>query len=197
MKQTPSQTVGPFFAYGLTSQQYSYDFAQIATGQMRPNDDLPEAIRLVGRVFDGDGTVIPDAMLELWQANSAGRYNHPVDQREDRPLTPGFTGFGRFGTGTDPEARFLFDTVKPGSAETGAAPFITVIVFARGLLNHAYTRVYFSDEASANAKDPVLNSVPADRRDTLVAGRHDTPTGTEYRFDIHMQGDLETVFFDV
>lgn len=198
MKQTPSQTVGPFFAYGLTAEQYGYDFTQLATGQMRPDDNMPgEPIRIVGRVFDGDGEIVPDAMIELWQANSEGRYRHPADDRSERPLTEGFTGFGRMGTGTDPQQRFVFETVKPGAAGDGSAPFISVIVFMRGLPNHAYTRIYFSDEAEANASDPVLSRVAGERRDTLIAQRHESPAGVEYRFDIHMQGDRETVFFDL
>lgn len=198
LKQTPSQTVGPFFAYGLTPEQYRYDFPQLVDGQMRPREDMPgEAIRIVGRVFDADGQAAEDAMIELWQPNAAGRFNHPADQRPDRPLVEGFSGFGRFGTGTDPEARFIFDTVKPGTIDDRQAPFITVIVFMRGLLNHAYTRLYFSDDQAAQADDPVLQSVPAERRQTLIAERHDTATGVEYHFDIHMQGDRETVFFDL
>ena len=198
MKQTPSQTVGPFFAYGLTAQQYGYNFTQLATGQMRPDDDMPgEAIRIVGRVYDGDGQAAEDAMIELWQPNAEGRFRHPADDRSERPLTDGFTGFGRFGTGTDPRQRFIFDTIKPGAIGDGSAPFISVIVFMRGLLNHAYTRIYFSDEAQANASDPVLSRVAGDRRDTLIAQREETSTGVEYRFDIHMQGPQETVFFDV
>jgi protocatechuate 3,4-dioxygenase, alpha subunit len=105
-----------------------------------------------------------------------------------------FSGFGRQGTGTDPDNRFIFETIKPGPVDAEQAPHISVIVFMRGLLTHAYTRVYFSDETEANARDPVLNSVPEDRRQTLIATREADGT---YRFDIHMQGDAETVFFDV
>lgn len=196
LKQTPSQTVGPYFAYGLTAQQYHYPFSQFASGQLVDENTQGERIRIVGRVFDGAGTPIDDAMIEIWQANATGRFNHPRDSREARALDPSFKGFGRFGTGTTQDNSFRFETIKPGAASEGAAPFISVIVFARGLLSHAYTRLYFSDEAEANASDKVLDQVPADRRDTLIAHRHETPTGVEYRFDIHMQGDRETVFFD-
>jgi len=192
--QTPSQTVGPYFAYGLTPEQYGYDMASTAIPVMADEDVPGERIRVEGRVFDGNGDVIPDAMIELWQADSQGRYASPADPRSSNVA---FRGFGRCGTGTDPKNRFWFDTVKPGAPAEGEAPHINVIVFMRGLLTHAYTRLYFSDEAAANAADPVLASVPADRRDTLVARREDGPRGTIYHFDIRMQGDGETVFFDV
>jgi protocatechuate 3,4-dioxygenase alpha subunit len=187
--QTPSQTVGPFFAYGLTPEQYGYPFTSIASGEMA-GEATGERIRIVGQVIDGEGAPISDAMVELWQADEQGRYA----DREPGSNT-GFSGFGRQGTGTDPEQRFVFDTVKPGPVDAEQAPHISVIVFMRGLLTHAYTRIYFSDEEQANARDPVLNSVPAERRHTLIAQRQDD--GRTYRFDIRMQGDDETVFFDV
>lgn len=197
-KQTPSQTVGPFFAYGLTAQQYHYPLSQLATGMMRPSGAISGTpIRILGRVFDGQGQSVNDAMIELWQPNAAGRFNHPNDTRSERPLEPNFLGFGRCGTGTDAEHRFVFDTIKPGAIDTEQAPFITVVVFMRGLLNHAYTRIYFSDDTAAHQHDPVLQSVPEARRQTLIAQRHDRATGIEYEFDIHMQGAHETVFFDV
>lgn len=190
LKQTPSQTVGPYFAYGLTARQYGYPFSSFADGAMAGEDTEGERIRVVGRVLDGDGVPVPDAMIEIWQADAQGRFAHPADGRGSNA---GFTGFGRFGTGTDPEARFIFDTVKPGAAAAGEAPHLNVIVFMRGLLTHVYTRIYFADEAAANAIDPVLSAVPENRRGTLVAARD----GQTYRFDIRMQGDGETVFFDV
>ena len=129
-----------------------------------------------------------------WQADAAGRYAHPVDPRG---ANSPFAGFGRMGTGSDPENRFHFETVKPGPPGAGQAPHINLVLFMRGMLSHAYTRIYFSDEAVANAEDPVLSSVPAERRDSLIARRGEGPDGILYRFDIHMQGDRETVFFDV
>lgn len=194
LKQTPSQTVGPFFAYGLTPQQYGYQMASVADGDLLAPEIAGERIRLEGKVFDGEGAAIHDAMIEIWQADAQGRYAHPADQRGSNV---GFKGFGRQGTGTDPEMRYVFSTIKPGAVSDGEAPHINVIVFARGLLNHLFTRVYFSDEAMANAADAVLNGVPEDRRQTLVAQREDGPGGAVYRFDIHLQGDRETVFFDV
>jgi protocatechuate 3,4-dioxygenase alpha subunit len=195
-KQTPSQTVGPYFAYALTSEQYGYPYPSFAGSQVANEDTEGERIRVMGQVLDGAGDPVTDAMIEIWQANAFGRYNHPEDKRRDN-YDPTFKGFGRCGTGTDPQSRFVFDTVKPGAVGDGQAPHLNVIVMMRGLLSHAYTRIYFSDETEANAKDPVLQSVPEDRRETLIARREKGPTGALYRFDIHMQGDNETVFFDV
>lgn len=196
-KQTPSQTVGPYFAYGLTAQQYGYDFDSIAGGRLAGEDIEGERIRIVGRVLDGNGYPVDDAMIEIWQADAQGRYAHPADPRGSNVA---FKGFGRVGTGTDPANRFVFDTVKPGRvpAPDGGeqAPHISLIVFARGMLNHAFTRIYFPDEAAANRSDPVLALVPEDRRATLIAARDETASGVVYHFDIHLQGSRETVFFD-
>jgi protocatechuate 3,4-dioxygenase alpha subunit len=192
--QTPSQTVGPFFAYGLTGEQYGYRFSQIASGRIAGPEEAGERIRIVGRVLDGEGVPIPDALIEIWQADAAGRYQHPADRRGSNS---GFTGFGRVGTGTDRDNRFIFDTIKPGSVDGAQAPHVTLVVMMRGLLTHAYTRLYFSDEARANQHDEVLLSVAPDRRETLLARREDTVTGPVYHFDIRMQGERETVFFDL
>jgi protocatechuate 3,4-dioxygenase alpha subunit len=194
LKQTPSQTVGPFFAYGLTPEQYGYPFKNTVRSVLVEPDTDGEHIRIEGQVFDGEGDLIPDAMIEIWQADAQGRYAHPDDARGS---DPSFFGFGRVGTGTDPENRFFFDTIKPGAVDDEQAPHVNVIVFMRGMLVHAFTRIYFSDEAEANGKDPVLQSVPQERRGTLIAQREETPGGLVYRFDIHMQGDKETVFLDV
>lgn len=196
LKQTPSQTIGPFFAYSLTAPQYGYAFSGIAGAAVAGEATEGRRIRIVGQVFDGTGEAVLDAMIETWQANAAGRYAHPADRRRDN-LDPTFTGFGRFGTGTDPQRRFIFDTVKPGAVGDGQAPHIGLIVTARGVPNHLYTRLYFADEEEANARDPVLGSVPAARRDTLLATPADGVGGAVYRFDIHLQGPRETVFFDV
>jgi protocatechuate 3,4-dioxygenase alpha subunit len=192
LRQTPSQTVGPFFAYALAPEQYGYDFASIAGGSLIEGDVPGQRIRIEGRVFDGKGELVPDAMIEIWQADGEGRYAHPADPRGSNIA---FRGFGRMGTGTDPKSRFVFETIKPGSVDGTQAPHVNVIVFMRGLLLQAYTRIYFSDEAEANARDPVLSSVPAERRKTLVAIKDDA--SAVYRLDIHMQGPDETVFFDV
>ncbi len=193
-KETPSQTVGPFFAFGLTSAQYGYPHNQIASSEVADTRVPGEHIEIVGQVLDGAGEAIPDAMVEIWQADAEGRYAHPADPRGSNQL---FRGFGRCGTGTLPESRFAFRTVKPGSVDGTQAPHVNVIVFMRGLLTHAYTRLYFSDEAAQNTRDPVLKSVPSERRKTLIAQREDMSGSILYRFDIRMQGDDETVFFDV
>jgi protocatechuate 3,4-dioxygenase alpha subunit len=194
LKQTPSQTVGPFFAYGLTPEQYGYVFRALA-GSVLVDDDTPgERIRIAGRVLDGESNPVPDALVEIWQADAAGRYAQPADPRGSN--LP-FRGFGRCGTGTDPEHRFVFETIKPGPIGDGQAPHINVLVFMRGMLSHVYTRIYFDDEAEANARDPVLGSVEEERRRTLIATRKTTTGGTVYRFDLRMQGPEETVFFDV
>lgn len=172
MKQTPSQTVGPYFAYGLTPEQYLYDFKSLVGNQLVDPLDQPDAITITGQVFDGQNQLIPDAMLEVWDA----QHNR----------------FGRFGTGTDPKNRFVFYMVKPESID-GQAPHLSVIIFMRGQLIHTYTRLYFSDEAERNAQDEVLNTVPAERRHTLIAQQ----TETGYTFNIFMQGENETVFFDI
>src|ERR671915_654424 len=184
---TPSQTVGPFFHDALLDRDRSELISP----------DHPEAIRIDGAVYDGAGKPISDAMVEIWQANGAGRYNDPKDDREDLPLDPEtFSGFGR--SGTDAGGRFSFVTVKPGSVpgpDGGMqAPHIIVSVFARGLLKRVVTRIYFPDEEEANANDPVLSSVedPGFQR-TLVA--HDE--GDTLRFDIHLQGENQTAFFEL
>lgn len=194
--QTPSQTVGPFFAYGLTPAQYGYPFASLVTPSLVDERTEGERIRVMGQVLDGEGRPIDDAMVEIWQANAHGRYRRPADgDAKDNTIDPSFTGFGRAGTGPDPEHRFIFDTIKPGAPGDGQAPHLSVILTMRGLLNHLYTRIYFEDETEANAADPVLAKVPDDRRATLIAHRS-SPSQAVYRFDIRMQGPKETVFFD-
>ena len=182
---TPSQTVGPFFIIGLPFE-----------GDERlVDEDAPDAVRIEGVVFDGDGVPVDDALVEIWQANRGGRYAHPEDTREEIPLEAGFSGHGR--CGTDVSGRYWFVTVKPGPVPAPGgglqAPHIEVSVFARGLLKRLATRVYFPDEAEANETDPVLSGLDPERRGTLVA-RDD---GGVLRFDIRLQGEAETVFFDV
>ena len=189
---TPSQTVGPFFAYGLTSNG-AYDWNDAFSNNLVTPDTSGERIRITGRITDGDGAPVPDAMLEIWQADAQGRFNDPKDTRG--PANTTFKGFGR--TGTTPDGTFTFDTIKPGAVPgvDGApqGPHILMAVFARGMLLHLYTRIYFDGEAG-NADDAVLAQVPADRRHTLIARRG---ADGAYRFDIRIQGDDETVFFEV
>ncbi|MGI9463183.1 MAG: protocatechuate 3,4-dioxygenase subunit alpha, partial [Aestuariivirgaceae bacterium] len=185
--ETPSQTVGPFFALGLTAGQYDYPHTSIAGPNLTTTDTEGTRITVTGQVFDGDGEPVTDAMIELWQADASGRY-------PDEGSNTGFKGFGRAGTGASDTARFTFQTVKPGSIGQTHAPHINVTVFMRGALNHLFTRIYFPEDGADHANDSVLSTVPPDRRATLIA----KPDGTNtYRFDIHMQGAQETVFFDV
>ncbi|MBX6356108.1 MAG: protocatechuate 3,4-dioxygenase subunit alpha [Micromonosporaceae bacterium] len=183
---TPSQTVGPFLHIGLPWPDGPYVVPE----------GTPGAIRITGQVIDGAGEPVPDAIVETWQADPDGRFAHPDDPRGAQPpALDGFRGFGR--CPTDAQGRYEILTVKPGplpAPEGGMeAPHLNVSVFSRGLLDRLVTRIYFPDEAEANAADPVLNAVPESRRGTLVA----TPDGAGLRFDIRMQGENETVFFAV
>jgi protocatechuate 3,4-dioxygenase alpha subunit len=185
---TPSQTIGPFFALdapeAMTWPDGPYVVAEGTEG----------AVRLEGRVLDGAGEPVPDGLVESWQADADGRFRHPDDPRGGVAST-GFRGFGR--CATDADGRFFLVTVKPGivPAPDGRpqAPHIDLSIFARGLNQRLVTRVYFADERQRNAADPVLASLPEAARATLLA----TPAGGGYRFDVHLQGEHETVFFDV
>ena len=200
---TPSQTVGPFFAYGLAPNgrcqwdpNGSYSWKETVGDNLITPDTSGQKIRIEGRITDGDGAPINDAMLEIWQADAQGRYAHPRDDRA-RPNAK-FKGFGR--SATDKDGNYSFDTVKPGAvAGPGGqpqAPHIVFCIFSRGMLRQIYTRLYFSDE-EANAGDPILTLVPADRRGTLVAHKSMRGELPIYRFDIRVQGENETVFFDI
>jgi protocatechuate 3,4-dioxygenase alpha subunit len=182
---TPSQTVGPYFRIGLPDDGGPY---------LVPPDH-PHAIEVLGTLFDGKGAPVSDALIEIWQADRNGRYDHPEDVREDIPLDAGFHGFGR--CATDASGGYRFVTVKPGRVPHPSggmqAPHIDVSVFARGLLKRLVTRIYFPDEGAANESDPVLSSVEPQRRAALVAREEDGAL----RFDIHLQCDRETPFFDL
>jgi protocatechuate 3,4-dioxygenase alpha subunit len=192
---TPSQTVGPYFAYGLTSNG-KYEWNDAFSNNLVTADASGERIRVEGRVFDGDGALVPDCMLEIWQADAQGRFSDPQDKRA--PPNTSFKGFGR--CATDGNGGYAFDTIKPGQVADPdgkpQAPHLLLAVFARGMLLHLYTRIYFDGEA-ANAADPVLALVPADRRTTLIAARKPGAGNAVYVLDVHLQGDKETVFFDV
>jgi protocatechuate 3,4-dioxygenase alpha subunit len=183
---TPSQTVGPFFHDALIDENRSEMVAP----------DHSQAIRIEGTVYDGAGDVVPDAMVEIWQANPSGRYNDPKDDREDLPLGPeAFSGFGR--SDTVDGGKFTFITLKPGAIPgpggQAQAPHIMVSVFARGLLKRAVTRLYFPQEEEANSSDPVLSSIEnPELRRTLIA----IDEGGVLRFDIRLQGDNQTAFFE-
>jgi len=185
---TASQTIGPFFHHGLDRPGWE---------DLTTEGPLGQTILLEGRIVDGDGQPLGDALIEIWQANAAGRYAHPED-KQAKPLDPRFRGFGRVKTAKD--GTYRFTTIKPGAVpgrgNAMQAPHINMTIFARGLLRHLVTRVYFADE-SANGTDPVLNSIEnAAARRTLVA-QANGGTPPSYRFDIVLQGKGETVFFDV
>jgi len=195
-KQSAAQTIGPYFAICLTPEIWGME--GVASNTLRRSDTPGEHIRIAGRVLDGNGEGVSDALIEIWQANGAGRYRHPEDDRAELALDEGFTGFGR--CMTDGDGVFSFETVKPGRVPGQGnrlqAPHVSLIVQARGMLSHAFTRFYFSDEEAANGEDPVLALVEAARRPTLIAQRNESPDGTVYRLDIVLQGEDETVFFD-
>jgi protocatechuate 3,4-dioxygenase alpha subunit len=188
LKQTASQTVGPFFHFGLILGGENVLVNERTSG---------ERIYIEGRVWDGAGEPVPDAMVEIWQADAQGIFNHPADPQHQQ-ADPFFRGFGR--SGTVEGGKFWFKTIKPGrihwDEQQDQAPHVNIRVFARGMLIHAVTRLYFSGE-SANQNDPVLNSIEdAKRRQTLIARRAESADLPTYHFDIHLQGELETVFFD-
>ncbi|MFJ2507321.1 protocatechuate 3,4-dioxygenase subunit alpha [Arthrobacter citreus] len=174
---TPGQTIGPFYGYALPFEKGG---ELLAPG-------LPGAIRLQGTVRDGAGEPIPDALLEIWQADSEGN----IPQRTGSLVRDGytFTGWGR--TAVDNTGNYTFTTVNPGPTEEGSAPFISVVIFARGLLNKLHTRMYLPEDQEALAKDPLLSSLPEDRRRTLIATRE---ADGGLRWDITLQGEDETVF---
>jgi protocatechuate 3,4-dioxygenase alpha subunit len=182
----PSQTVGPFFHF-ITDRG--------AIGCLVTERTKGERIRLTCRVLDGDGLLVDDAMMEIWQANAEGRYNHP-DDLQGKDLDPTFFGFGRLAT--DDRGICEFETIKPGRVPghdgTLQAPHINVSVFARGVLKRLATRLYFAGDP-ANQQDPVLGLAPEKRRQTLLAQLRGERN--HWHFDIHLCGEQETVFFDI
>lgn len=208
--QTPSQTVGPFFHYGLPWKGGA-DLVGRSDMGARPDLMPPEhyllggsnvsgtpqgeVIEIAGCVRDGHGEPVPDAMIEIWQANAAGRYASPDDRRDEVPLDAHFIGFGR--AATDAQGVFRFRTIRPGQVpgpgNSLQAPHIALSVFGRGLIKRLTTRLYFAD-STGNETDPVLALVPAERRHTLIAMQR--PDGAWW-LDINLQGQNETVFFDI
>ncbi|MEZ4863441.1 MAG: protocatechuate 3,4-dioxygenase subunit alpha [Caldilineaceae bacterium] len=186
--QTGSQTVGPFFHYGLIFGGENVLVNEKTRG---------ERILIEGTVYDGDGAPVPDALVEIWQPDAQGFFNHPADPNQAE-ADKEFRGFGRADTVNG--GKYSFKTVKPGalvdSDGQANAPYINVRVFSRGMLIHAVTRIYFADENS-NATDPVLSRVDSARRATLIATREEFGDLPCYRFHIHLQGENETIFFDV
>ncbi|MFN4275285.1 MAG: protocatechuate 3,4-dioxygenase subunit alpha [Ferrovibrio sp.] len=202
LQETASQTAGPYVHIGLAPHQAGFDifqhnFSNVLAGPQTAG----EHIVVEGRVLDGTGSSLNDALLEIWQANAAGRYNHPADT-QDKPLDANFRGWGRTGADFD-TGIYRFETIKPGpvAGRHGRmmAPHINFWIVARGINIGLSTRMYFADEEAANAADPVLNLIELKvRRKTLLAQRGDKKDGkTVYHFDIVLQGDNETVFFDI
>jgi len=201
MKESASQTAGPYVHIGLAPSRAGFDVYAQELGLDITGPEAPgERIRVEGMVFDGTGTSIRDVLIETWQADAAGIHPHPEDPRAAQ-VAPGFRGWGRvvpdFATGL-----WSFDTIKPGVvAGWGGrpqAPHISFWLVARGINIGLQTRLYFADEAEANAADPVLNLVEqVHRRATLIAAREEREGLPVYRFDIRLQGDGETVFLDV
>lgn len=187
LQATASQTVGPYFSIGLT---------RLKSNNLTGPGVSGEQVTIAGRVLDGDGKPVPDAMLEIWQANGHGKYPHPEDT-QDKPLEPGFQGYGRIPT--DENGKFSFTTIKPGRVPgpdgKPQAPHIAVSVFARGLLRRLVTRTYFPDDA-ANAGDFVLNLIEPARRGTLIAKKTTGQSGM-MEWNVILQGADETVFFDI
>ena len=186
-KQTPNQTIGPYFHMGIPRGVENVLVSEHTQG---------ERIYITGQVFDGEGKPVPDALVEIWQADAGGHFDHPADAERSK-ADPHFHGFGRCDTIKD--GCFSFRTVKPGALAGPdgklQAPHVDVRIFSRGMLIHAVTRLYFGGEA-ANETDAVLNSVDAARRPTLIASLERSGELPTYRFDIHLQGDRETVFFE-
>lgn len=187
---TASQTIGPFLKIGLDVEGQEYVVSEKTEG----------ALKIQGHVYDGDDQPVPDAMIEIWQANVNGKYDHPQDNNNAN-LVENFYGFGR--SCTDKDGYYFFVTVKPGRVvgrgNTLQAPHLAVNVFARGMLKQQVTRIYFSDETKANSEDPILNFIEDEKvQNTLLASKK----GNEgrrpiYTFDIYLQGERETAFFDV
>lgn len=201
LQESPSQTAGPYVHIGLIPHQAGFDiFANNFSNVLAGPETLGERIRIEGRVLDGLGSPCKDVLVEIWQANAAGRYSHPADEQVSKALDPAFRGWGR--TGTDfATGLYSFETIKPGPVvgrhgHKPMAPHVNVWLAARGINIGLATRMYFEDEA-ANEDDPVLRMIePALRRETLLGRRQERDGIPVYVFDIRLQGEGETVFFD-
>ncbi|MBV8095358.1 MAG: protocatechuate 3,4-dioxygenase subunit alpha [Acetobacteraceae bacterium] len=201
LKESPSQTAGPYVHIGTMPHEAGFEVYEKTFGNVLAGPETEgERIRIEGIVYDGVGSPLRDALIEIWQANAAGRYNHPAD-RQEKPLDRAFRGWGRSGSDRQ-TGLYFFDTIKPGRVMgrhgRPMAPHVNFWIVARGINIGLNTRMYFSDEAEANAADPVLNLIEqASRRETLIARREDRGGEVVYRFDIRLQGEGETVFFDI
>ena len=204
-RETASQTAGPYVHIGLAPEVAGFDIFENNFGHVLANElTKGQRIRIEGRVFDGIGTVLKDVLIEIWQANAEGKYAHPGDRQPGKAIDPNFRGWGRACTDFE-SGVYAFDTIKPGPVEGRngrfMAPHVNAWIVARGINIGLNTRIYFGDEAEANARDAVLNIIEWEaRRKTLVAERLDAKGeggAVVYRFDIRLQGEGETVFFDV
>jgi protocatechuate 3,4-dioxygenase alpha subunit len=201
LKETASQTAGPYVHIGLIPNMAGFDIFENNFGNVLVGPATRgERITIEGRVLDGTGTPLRDVLLEIWQANADGRYNHPADRREGR-LDDDFRGWGRAGSDFT-TGLYRFETIKPGPVpgRNGSmmAPHVNLWIVARGINIGLNTRMYFADEASANAADPVLALIEQEtRRETLIASRSLREGRPVYSFDIHLQGPHETVFLDI
>ena len=204
-RETASQTAGPYVHIGLAPEVAGFDIFENNFGHVLANERTKgQRIRIEGRVFDGIGTVLKDVLIEIWQANAEGKYAHPGDRQPGKSIDPNFRGWGRACTDFE-SGVYAFDTIKPGPVEGRngrfMAPHVNAWIVARGINIGLNTRIYFGDEAEANARDAVLNIIEWEaRRKTLVAERLDAKGeggAVVYRFDIRLQGEGETVFFDV
>ncbi|MEB0949825.1 protocatechuate 3,4-dioxygenase subunit alpha [Citrobacter sedlakii] len=202
LPETASQTAGPYVHIGLAPDAAGFHiFEKNVSATLTNSHTEGERITLEGRVIDGSGTPVRDVLLEIWQANAHGRYNHPADHQEDKKLDPDFRGWGRACSDFD-SGVWRFETIKPGCVvgRDGRvmAPHVNLWIVARGINIGLHTRMYFADEPEANQRDPVLNLIEWEvRRQTLIARRVQRGDETLYTFDIHLQGEKETVFFDV
>ena len=202
LRETASQTAGPYVHIGLAPNQAGFDIFEKNFGNVLTTPETKgERIRIEGIVYDGSGTPVRDVLIETWQANAEGKYNHPGDRQPDKQIDPSFRGWARscsdFATGL-----YTIETIKPGVVEgrkgRPMAPHINFWIVARGINIGLNTRMYFSDEAEANAADPVINLIEWEvRRKTLIAERQERDGEVVYRFDIRLQGENETVFFDI
>jgi protocatechuate 3,4-dioxygenase alpha subunit len=201
LKETAAQTAGPYVHIGLMPRQAGFEVFKNNFGEaMLGPKTKGERIIIEGQVIDGAGAPLRDALIEIWQANAAGRYNHPAD-RQNKPIDEDFRGWGRASCDFE-SGRYRFRTIKPGAVVgrrgRPMAPHVNLWIVARGINIGLSTRMYFSDEEVANAADPVLNIIePPSRRKTLIGQRQMRDQDVLYTFDIHLQGEQETVFFDV
>ena len=202
LRETSSQTAGPYVHIGLIPRQAGFEIFEKDFGNVLAGPEAAgERIRIEGRVLDGTSEPLRDVLIEIWQANASGKYNHPAD-RQAKPVDPHFRGWGRAGSDFE-TGLYGFETIKPGpvagrKGHRVMAPHVNFWIVARGINIGLNTRMYFADETDANTADPVLNLIEHPRRrQTLLAERSERGAQAVYTFDVHLQGERETVFFDI